>query len=167
MLTLFFVCLGLSLMVGQLPGGKWFLKQTKNAVLRPLKAGWKAIKTEAGTIFQNFWHNHRTRVWSFFLGAGIAGIATSPIGFWWSLAILMLALGGLLAGMAFCAWRDALDDFIDWLRGNSLWLWTHYGIRIRWGIAGAIATAILNSKFIRDSPALLPPFVQTLHPCFR
>lgn len=144
MLTLFFVLTGLSLLFGKKNGGKWFLKQVKNLVLWPLKAGWKAVGAEAKTIFQNFWRSHRIRVWSFCFGAGIAGIALSPIGFWWTLFILLIAVGGLLAGLAFSTWRGAQDDFREWTREQIGWIWGECATQIRWGTAGAIVTAILK-----------------------
>lgn len=144
MLTLLLVLFGLSLVIDKAPGGKWFLKQTKNAALRPIKAGWKAVKAEVKTVAQNFWCAHRERVWSFFFGAGIAGVALSPIGFWWTLFLALITLGGLLAALAFTTWRGAQDDFRDWVMDLTRWTWQNYATQIRWGVTGAIALTILK-----------------------
>ena len=140
LLTLWFVCLGMAVMVGQ---HRQFIRWSQNTLLWPLKAGWKAVRGEVKTISRNFWRAHRIRVMSFFFGAGIMGVVLNPIGFWWALFLLLIALGGLLAGLAIAIWRGARDDFQEWLRDQALWLWARYGTQIRWAIAGAIVVSIL------------------------
>ncbi len=131
-LSIFFMGLGLSLVIGKAPGGKWFLKTTKNAAMAPVKAVGKTAKAQASGILKKY----KSEIFAFVTGIGFMGMLANSFLWEWILAISLILIAGWLIGLAIASNQGRRDEYRDmsWdaiVRAGT-WLWANHKSKIIW-----------------------------------
>ncbi len=149
MLGLWLTLLGLSLVVGQKAGAKWFLKTSKNAAMAPVKFAGGQAKATAKKAAAGIWKRWKNEIMAFFTGFGSMKIATdeTPIGFWILVTLGILAAAWLTAlGIAHykCRRYWFLKKSRDMIKKVAAFFWASHRSQVIWVGVGAIASFLFK-----------------------
>ncbi len=139
--AIWFMLLGLSIVAGQAPGGKWFVNASKKVAMKPIKAGGKAAKNMFVGALQTFWCTYKHEIIACIAGAGFMKLFVETPFKWWVLAVLLIAISGWLIGLGLSSRQGRRCDYLagswEYIANGAAWVWIHYPAQATWFCVGA------------------------------
>ncbi len=132
--------LGLSIVAGQAPGGKWFVNASKKAAMKPIKVGGKAAKNMFVGAIQSIWNTYKHEIIACIAGAGFMKLFVETPIKWWFLVLFLIASGGWLIGLALSSRQGRRCDYLEGSREHitraASWVWGNYSSQAIWFCVG-------------------------------